>query len=183
MPRTSLAPTLLLAMPQLDDPNFARTVVLLCREDEEGAMGLVLNRRSDTPVSSIVDFDPPLTGDNGTRVWIGGPVEPHRGWLLLGHDPHSAEAMRVADDLFLSASMHVLRAVVETPRPRPCRFLLGYAGWGEGQLGAEIAASSWLCAEVSRDIVFDTAAEDMWEKAIRGLGIDPFLLQTGGGVH
>lgn len=183
MTRRSLAPTLLLAMPQLEDPNFARSVVLLCREEEDGAMGLIVNRRSDTRVSAIVDFEPPLAADNGAEVWMGGPVEPHRGWLLLGYDPGSPDAMRVTDQIFLSASMTALRTMVEEAAQPSSRFLLGYAGWDGGQLEAELAASAWLSVDASSELIFRTAPEAMWERAIRSLGIDPFSLQTGGGIH
>lgn len=183
MSRRSLAPSLLLAMPQLEDPNFARSVVLLCREEEDGAMGLILNRRTDTTVSSIVEFDPGLEADNGSLVWMGGPVEPHRGWLLLGYDPGSPDALEVCEGVYLSASMTVLRSMVEEAAHPSSRFLLGYAGWGGGQLEAELAASAWLSVDVTRELIFRTPPEDMWETAIRSLGIDPFSLQTGGGVH
>ena len=89
-----LAPTLLVAMPQLQDPNFGKTVVLLCEHREEGAMGLVINRCTDTTASSIVQLEPPIDRDNGMPVWIGGPVDPSRGWLLLSSD--SATASRSA---------------------------------------------------------------------------------------
>jgi len=183
MARISLAPTLLLAMPQLEDPHFHRSVVLLCREEDDGAMGLIVNRRTDTAVSTVVDFDLELASDNGSVVWMGGPVEPHRGWLLLGYDPGSPDALEVADGLYLSASMTVLRSMVEERWHPTSRFLLGYARGGGGQLQAELAASAWLSIDASHDLIFRTPAEDMWETAIRSLGINPFSLQTGGGMH
>ncbi len=181
----SLAPTLLLAMPQMQDPNFARSVVLLCRHEKEGAMGLVVNRKTDTLVSSVAVLEPPLKHDNGLQVWVGGPVEPQRGWLLLGYDPEVPGALDVGGGFHLCASSDVLRRVLEaeaTANPE-CRFLLGYAGWGSGQLESELAASAWLTADVSKSLVFRTPAEDMWEAAIRSLGIDPYSLQMGTGVH
>src|SRR5215472_14898151 len=80
----SLAPTLLLAMPQLRDPNFSRTVVLLCQYGPSGALGFVVNRPTDVRAAEAVVLDPPVRGDSGIRLWTGGPVEPHRGFLLLG---------------------------------------------------------------------------------------------------
>jgi len=185
MHETSLAPTLLLAMPQMQDPNFARSVVLLWRHEREGAIGLVLNRRTETRVASVVDLDPPPQHDNGLEIWLGGPVEPQRGWVLLGYDPGSPDAVAVTDGMYLSASVDVLRSVIEvevTPA-RPCRFFLGYAGWDDGQLESELAASAWLTVDATRHLVFDTAPEVMWEAAIRSLGIDPYALQMGAGVH
>ncbi len=132
MQAESLAPTLLLAMPQMQDPNFARSVVLLCRHEKDGAMGLVVNRKTDTLVSSIAVLDPSLKRDNGLEAWIGGPVEPQRGWLLLGYDPGVPGALDIGQGFFLCASSDVLRRVLEAEsRPNPeHRFLLGYAGWG-----------------------------------------------------
>lgn len=181
----SLAPTLLLAMPQMEDPNFSRTVVLLCRHETEGAMGLVINRPTDTLVSDLVDLDPPLEHDNRMTVWAGGPVEPTRGWLLLGFDPGTGDAINVAPGIYLSASQDLLRTLLEMKHSEASRsrFLLGYAGWSERQLESELAASAWLTAEVSTDLIFGTAPDAMWETAIRSLGIDPYSLQLGSGVH
>ncbi|GBD25948.1 hypothetical protein HRbin30_01275 [bacterium HR30] len=186
MGQDSLAPGLLLAMPQMADPNFARTVVLLCRHQSEGAMGLVVNRPTEATVAEVVYFDPPLKADRaGMKVWAGGPVEPQRAWLLLGFDPGENEAVSIAPGIYLSASTRVLRTILEDEpeRAREARFLVGYAGWGGGQLESELAASAWLTAEVNRDLIFFTDADVMWEAAIRTLGIDPFALQLGGGVH
>ncbi len=181
----SLAPTLLLAMPQMLDPNFARSVVLLCKHEREGAMGLVVNRRTDTLASSLVVLDPPPKADSGLEIWVGGPVEPQRGWLLLGYDPGSGESMAIGGGFYLSASADVLRRLIEEDDRGTAerRLFLGYAGWGGGQLESELAASAWLTAEVSKSLVFATEPERMWETAIRSLGIDPYALQMGTGVH
>jgi len=180
----SLAPTLLLAMPQMDDPNFARTVVLLCRHEREGAMGIVVNRPTDTLVSSLIDLDPPPQYDNRMTIWAGGPVEPNRGWLLLGYNPDTGDAINVAPGLYLSASTGLLRKLLEAERcAAESRFLLGYAGWGERQLESELAASAWLTVDVSKEVLFGTHPNEMWDRAIRTLGIDPYSLQLAGGVH
>lgn len=183
MGEDSLAPTLLLAMPQMEDPNFARSVVLLCRHEKDGAMGLVVNRKTDTLATSVTIIEPPPVRDNGLEVWIGGPVEPQRGWLLLGYDPGTPGSLDVGHGLFLSASAETLRQVIETESSAEHRFLLGYAGWGGGQLEAELTASAWLTADVSKALIFETSAENMWEAAIRSLGISPYSLQMGSGVH
>jgi putative transcriptional regulator len=185
MAQNSLAPTLLLAMPQMQDPNFARSVVLLCKHEAEGAMGLVVNRQTDTLVSSVVELQPRPKRDSGLKIWIGGPVEPQRGWLLLGYDPGTPESINVGPDLYLSASGDVLRQLIDGDEPSrtQCRFLLGYAGWGGGQLESELAASAWLTVDVSRDLIFGAEPEHMWEQAIRSLGVDPYSLQMAGGVH
>ena len=179
----SLAPRLLLSMPQLHDPNFRRTVVLLCEHGEEGAFGLVLNRKTDTPVSSVVRLTPPVEVDNGLQLWIGGPVEPERGWILMGHEPADAESVEVCEGLYLSTSPNLLRRLLEDRPPDRTRLLTGYAGWAAGQLDAELSASAWLIADVQLDLIFDVQAAQMWETAIRRLGADPTMLQMSSGVH
>jgi putative transcriptional regulator len=181
-PVESLAPTLLVAMPQLLDPNFARAVVLLCEHSAEGAFGLVINRPSDTAAFDAVQLEPPPSRDSGVQLWVGGPVEPQRGWILMGDAPIEGEALQVTKGLYLSTSPDVLRRLIEAGRPRS-RVLTGYAGWGPGQLDAELAASAWLTADVDLELVFDTPADRIWEATIRRLGADPGLLQMGHGVH
>lgn len=177
-----VAPSLLLSMPQLVDPNFHRTVVLLCEHTPDGAFGLVINRPTDTTASQAVRLSPPPARDGGLALWSGGPVEPHRGWILTGSEPGESEAVPVADGVYLSTSPHLLRRLIETAPPRT-RVLTGYAGWGPGQLDAELSASAWLVAEVDAEIIFETPAAMMWETAIRRLGADPGKLQMGQGVH
>ncbi len=174
--------SLLISMPQLQDPNFARTVVLLCDYGPDGAFGLVINRPADVPATEMVRLEPPVVAGNDMPLWIGGPVEPQRGWILLGEEP-AAEFKRIRDGLYLSTSPALLREVLEArPAPR-ARVLAGYAGWGPGQLDDELAQSAWLMADVDLDIVFDVPAAAMWETVIRRLGADPSMLTTGHGVH
>jgi putative transcriptional regulator len=173
---------LLLSMPQLQDPNFARTVVLLCEYNPDGAFGLVLNRPTDVAASEMVRLEPPVVGGNGMPLWIGGPVEPQRGWILLGEEPR-AEFKMIRDGLYLSTSQALLREVLEARTAPRARVLAGYAGWGPGQLDEELAQSAWLMGDVDLDLVFDVAAEAMWETAIRRLGADPAALTTSHGVH
>jgi len=176
-------PTLLLSMPQLQDPNFARTVVLLCDFVPEGAFGLVLNRPTEMAATDMVKLDPPIVRGNELPLCIGGPVEPERGWILLAEQPAGEEYRTVCSGVYLSTSPSILRAVLSTsPAPR-ARVLAGYAGWGPGQLDHELAQSAWLMADVAIDLVFDVDAGAMWETAIRRLGTDPSALQTSHGVH
>ena len=178
----SLAPTLLLSMPQMLDENFERTVVLLCEHSADGAFGLVLNRPTTTAASEAVAFDPPVEGHHGPLLWVGGPVEPQRGWLLLGEAIDDEAQTEVAPGLYLSTSIELLRQVVVSSPPR-ARVLTGYAGWGPGQLDDELAASSWLTVDVDASLIFDTPADEMWASAIRQLGVEPGNLQSGQGVH
>ena len=176
-------PTLLLSMPQLQDPNFARTVILLCDFVPEGAFGLVLNRPTEMPASSMVRLEPPISAGNELPLHVGGPVEPERGWILLSEEPHDPEYRTIRDGLYLSTSPALLRKVLESFPPPRARILAGYAGWGPGQLDEELAQSAWLMAEVELDLIFDIEPARMWETAIRRLGADPSALQTSHGVH
>jgi putative transcriptional regulator len=185
MPR-SLAPAFLLSMPQLVDPNFNRTVVLLCKHSEEGAFGLVVNRPLQTTGRVTVNLQPPVSTDRELEVWIGGPVEPQRSWILVGEEPDPAAQIhgtRIADNLYLSTSPDLLRRLLEPDPPARTRLVVGYSGWGAGQLEAELHESAWLLSDVDRDLIFDTPAERMWEAAIRRLGADPATLQMSRGVH
>lgn len=181
--RPKLAPALLIAMPQLIDPNFRRTVVLLCEHSNEGAWGLVLNRPTGKRAATVVDFTPPIVGDSGIEVWAGGPVEPQRGCLLLPEEPLGSEAHEVSPGVYLAVSADLLRSLVEGPPMARSRLLMGYAGWGPGQLDRELTESSWLISDVPVDLVFDTKAADTWEAAIRRLGVDPRVLHASSGIH
>jgi putative transcriptional regulator len=183
----SLAPTLLLAMPQLRDKNFVRSVVLLCEHGTKGALGFVVNRPTDLRAADAVELEPPVQGDSGLMLWTGGPVEPQRGFLLLGDDPRVSDSERISDGFHLTASVEVLRRLLESEPTalagQRCRLLLGYAGWAPGQLDSELTASAWLTVPPDADLVFDTPPEEMWERAIRGLGVDPMALQIGAGIQ
>ena len=128
-------------------------------------------------------LEPPIAHGNTMPLWIGGPVDPERGWILLSEEPAAAEFKLVCDGLYLSTSIGLLRDVLEAQPPPRARVLAGYAGWGPGQLDEELAQSAWLMSEVDLDIVFDTAPDVMWETAIRRLGADPSSLTTSHGVH
>ena len=183
---SSLAPAFLLSMPQLMDPNFNRTVVLLCKHTEDGAFGLVVNRPLATTGRVTVNLDPPVSTDRELQMWVGGPVEPHSSWVLVGEEPSEAEevrGMKIADGLYLSTSPDVLRRLLEPIPPPRTRLIVGYSGWGPGQLEAELEESSWLMSDIDRDLMFNTPADRLWEAAIRRLGADPAALHMSRGIH
>jgi putative transcriptional regulator len=183
--RDSLAPSLLLAMPQMRDPNFERAVVLLCEHGEEGTMGLVVNRPTTTSVVSIVQIEDVEDANADLSVWVGGPVDTSRAWILSTEDPGTPERIQLKHGLFLAASTDALRRFLKAPveEQNRYRFLLGYAGWAPGQLEGELAASAWLNAPLDPEIIFNTPPEQMWNEAIKRLGVDPLLLHMGPGVH
>lgn len=190
----SLAPSLLLSMPQLVDPNFNRTVVLLCQHSDKGAFGLVVNRPLITSGPVVVEVrtesggaEPRTMRSNEAdlQMWVGGPVEPQRSWILVADDEDVVEdaRVRIADGLFLSTSPELLQRLMGPAPPARTRFIVGYSGWGPGQLDAEIQESAWLISDVDRELIFNTPPERLWETAIRRIGADPAMLQVSRGVH
>ena len=182
----SLAPTLLVSMPQMSDPNFVRTVILLCKHNDEGAFGLVMNRPLITSGRVVVNLDPPVSTERELEVWIGGPVEPASSWILVGERPEDLprfSGMPIVEGVSLSTSPDLLRRLLEPSPPANTRLIVGYSGWGPGQLELELEESAWLLSDVDRDLLFATPAEQMWERSIRRLGADPAALHMSRGVH
>lgn len=193
---SGLAPGLLIAMPQLQDPNFYRAVVLMIEHNDEGSFGLIINRPSEMTVQSLLGaLEMDWRGDQAAVVWSGGPVMPTSGWVL--HEPcdsvgpgspHLQSGLEHDGTVSFTPSIHLstspdkLRIISDAP-PERTRFLLGYAGWGPGQLASEMSRGSWLHAEPDPDLVFETAAESMWDSALRSLGIDPQTIVVGTGIH
>ena len=135
------------------------------------------------PASEMVRLEPPIARGNDLRLYVGGPVQPERGWILVPDVPDDTDYRAIVDGLYLSASPQVLRRVLQTtPAPR-ARVLAGYAGWGPGQLDDELAQSAWLIGDVHLDLIFDADPSTMWSTALRRLGADPSALQTSHGVH
>ena len=167
-------------MPQLQDPNFQRSVVLLVEHNAEGTFGLVLNRPSDLTaldICSSLELD--WKGSPEKRIHWGGPVQVNTGWVVFGDDVAlelpSEVVNQVVPGLCFAGSLGVLQAVAEAP-PQDLRLFLGYAGWGPGQLEGELAAGAWLLAPCSPDVVFAVDSDAMWDFVVRGLGVDPATL-------
>jgi len=171
-------------MPQMTDPNFTRTVILLCDYTEQGAFGLVVNRQMTEPAWTIVKTEPPVIVDPELKLWLGGPVEPQRTWILMtgGHDTDE-EQREICPGVVLSVSKELTMQLLQAPPSRSARVVVGYAGWGPGQLDQELASSSWITADVDPSLIFNTPADEMWETAIRRLGADPAALHMSGRVH
>ena len=178
------APLLLLSMPQMADPNFTQTVILLCDYTEDGAFGLVVNRQMTDPAWQVINTTPEVRVNPDLRLWIGGPVDIQRAWVLMSEAQGPDEEQReVAPGVLLSVSQELtLRLLQEPPTPR-AKVIVGYSGWAAGQLDQELAASAWLTADVDPGLIFGVPPSEMWETAIRRLGADPAALQTSSGVH
>jgi len=178
------APLLLLSMPQMADPNFSQTVVLLCDYTDKGAFGIVVNRQMDEPAWTMVTTDPPVTVDPEVKLWIGGPVEPQHTWVLTADAHGTGEEQReICPGVVLSVSHQLTLQLLQAPPSNRARIVVGYAGWSPGQLEEEIAASAWLTMDVDPGLIFSVPPELMWETALRRLGTDPSQFQTSSGVH
>lgn len=173
---------LLISMPAMLDPNFERTVIYMCAHSEQGAIGLVINRRA-TDISFLellsqlrIDVDSP---PQEQPIFIGGPVETERGFVLHSTDYFSEDTtLKTSDEIGLTATLDILRTMAQGKGPDRTLLAIGYAGWAPGQLELEIQSNGWLNCDADNDIIFDTQTEDKWERAIAKLGIDISLLSS-----
>ncbi|MGQ0736046.1 MAG: YqgE/AlgH family protein [Acidobacteriota bacterium] len=179
----SVTPVLLVSMPQLLDPNFTRSVILLAEYGKHGAFGLVVNRQMPEPAHLVVQSEPPMSIQKDLHLYVGGPVEPNRAWVLTAHRELDGDALEIVEGVYLSAAPELIRLTLQSAPDPMVRLVIGYAGWAPGQLDDELASSSWLMAPVQGDLLFDTPVDAMWETAIRRLGADPAALQMSSGVH
>jgi putative transcriptional regulator len=182
--QSSLAGQLLVAMPQMTDPRFARSVVYLCAHSAEGAMGLVINRLIDSltfdSLLEQIGVERTATGDS-LPIHFGGPVESSRGFVLHTTDYLQDSSLVIEDEIALTATIDVLKAIAQGDGPRRRVLALGYAGWAPGQLDAEIQANGWLLVPADLDLVFGLDNEAKWQRAIAKLGIDLSLLSSEAG--
>jgi putative transcriptional regulator len=176
---SDLAPGILIAVPQMDDPNFHRSVVLLVEHNESGAMGIVFNRPSEIELTDIGREHGMEVESSAGVAFIGGPVQRERGFLVHRRTD-VGDSVRLHDQVFLSVSTDALKALLSGD-PAAYRLCLGYAGWGPGQLEREMVAGGWLNSSISPKRIFDTPVEKIWDAVIRDLGIDPAFLVQGGG--
>ncbi|MEP7117839.1 MAG: YqgE/AlgH family protein [Acidobacteriota bacterium] len=177
------APMMLISMPQLDDPNFSRAVVLLCQYGTDGAFGLIVNRPMPKPAIEMVETVDELVIRHDVHLFAGGPVEPMRAWVLTSRATLDQDATEVAEGVFLSTSPAAIRTALQTPPGQGMKVVVGYAGWSPGQLDEELAQASWLLAPLGADLIFGSAPAEMWDRAIERLGADPAHLLGSPGIH
>ena len=179
-----LAGQLLLSMPGMGDPRFERTAIAMCVHDSDGALGLMVNRACETlavrDLMEQLDIDPGMTPEDAF-VHSGGPVEPGRGFVLHTLDYEKDGTLSVGDAWGLTATLDILRDIAGGQGPRKWLMALGYSGWGEGQLDAELTRHGWVAAAGSCTIVFDTPLEDRWPRAYAQIGVDPIRLSPHAG--
>ena len=182
---TSLTGKLLIAMPAMDDPRFAHSVIYMCAHSADGGMGLIVNKpQSQIHFSDLLEQMgiKKAEGIRDIRVHFGGPVDQSRGFVL-----HSSEyssdvgTLEVAKDISMTATMTVIEDIAKGNGPETSMLALGYAGWGPGQLESEIAHNGWLTCDAHSDIIFGRANDHKWSAALKRMGIDPLLLSGSAG--
>lgn len=174
----------LIAMPRLADPRFADTVTYLCDHDAEGAFGLTINRPLDLSAAQLLEqagVEPHASELDSEAVLLGGPVDPQRGFVLHLGDGDWQHSARFANGIHLTTSKDILQAIASGQGPRQRLLLLGYAGWGAGQLEQEMRDNSWLATPSDPFLMFETPWNNRWTQAARRLGIDPSQLADYGG--
>lgn len=175
----------LIAMPALHDPNFFHTVTYICVHNEDGAMGIVINRPLDELLLGDIFKHMNIIGENerirGQSVFLGGPVEPERGFVLHTPAGHWDGMLQITPDLGVSTSREILNAMAAGHGPEKTFVALGYAGWGAGQLEEEMAENAWLSCPATDDIIFELPPEQRWQAAAGKLGIDLNLISSDAG--
>jgi len=166
---------LLVAMPGMADPHFATTVTLICEHNEQGALGIIINRPLNLVLGGLFEQLDVQGADPGVArhpVLSGGPVGIERGFVLHGPGPQFENTVAVSDDIRLTLSRDVIDSLASGHGPERSLVALGYAGWEAGQLEDEMLANSWLTVPATPEIVFDTPFAERWNKAAQTLGID-----------
>jgi putative transcriptional regulator len=170
----SLTGQLLVAMPQMRDPRFTRSVIYMCAHNAEGAMGLVINRLvGSITFPDMLEQLGIAAGEHGRQIKVhfGGPVDSGRGFVLHSDEYRHEGTVAVVDGMALTATIDILKDIAGGHGPRRCLLALGYAGWGAGQLDAEIQANGWLTVPADADLVFEGDLDGKWERALGKIGV------------
>ncbi|MCA1779545.1 MAG: YqgE/AlgH family protein [Xanthomonadaceae bacterium] len=174
---------LLIAMPGMRDPNFSLGVTLLCQHNDEGALGITINRNSDLTMMDVLAQLEIRCNDEliaNQPVLHGGPVQQERGFVI--HTGHAWDSTtEVAPGILVTTSRDILEAIADHRGPDKYMVALGYAGWSAGQLEDELKDNAWLSTGADSAIVFDSHIDDRWSKAVASLGIEVSSLQPVGG--
>lgn len=165
----------LIAMPAMVDPNFARTLTYICEHNEQGALGVVINRPLDMDLNALFErIEVPLTasGFGGMPVYYGGPVQTDRGFVLHRPAGEWQATLAISGDIGLTSSRDILQSVGSTGQPQEIIVSLGYAGWAAGQLEWEMAQNAWLSVPADPRVIFDMPADQRLAAAMQLLGVD-----------
>lgn len=181
---SSLTNHFLIAMPALADPNFSRTVTYVCEHNEEGALGIVINRPSDLRLGELFEhMEMEVTAQDAMDHWVymGGPVQRERGFVLHSPEHDWEGSLPVSEEIYITTSRDVLEALAHGRGPKRFLVALGYAGWGPGQLEEEMANNAWLSGPADADIVFEHSDDERWQAAAALLGVDLRLISSDAG--
>lgn len=174
----------LIAMPAMKDPNFEQTVTFICQHNDDGALGIVINRTIDLTVGDVFE-QMNIANDGSTRsaepVHYGGPVQTERGFILHEELGSWDSTLKINEDTGLTTSRDILEALASNSGPDRALLALGYAGWGAGQLEREITENAWLNWPADNELIFATPVDQRWSSAARLLGVDLSLLSTDAG--
>ncbi|KOR32101.1 hypothetical protein TI05_09400 [Achromatium sp. WMS3] len=180
----SLTNQFLIAMPGLEDPNFSRTVTYICEHNEQGAMGIIVNRPINIRLGEMLDqleISSIHTDTRNIPIYLGGPVQTDRGFVI--HSGHQTwdSTLQIAPEINITTSRDILEAIAQGRGPTYVLIALGYAGWLSGQIEEEIGTNTWLSSPASANVLFSIPTEQRWQAAAQGLGIDMgFLSVTAG---
>ncbi|MGB1557952.1 MAG: YqgE/AlgH family protein [Oceanococcaceae bacterium] len=172
---------LLIALPNLAETPFERTVTLLCEHNDEGALGLVVNRTTELVLATMLDhleLGHEAIAAEGIPIYWGGPVSSERGFVLHRDDSRWESTIPLSPTLSLTSSKDILEAIGAGRGPKQFLVMLGYAGWDSGQLERELGENAWLSTQLDETIVFDIDCQQRWAAATGSLGIDPLSLST-----
>lgn len=180
-----LAGKVLLAMPSMSDPRFHKAVIFMCAHDENGAMGLVVNNTlaglNFENLLEQVGLNADIKPSTDLQVMSGGPVESARGFLLHSSEFFQTDTIRIDDSFSVTGTVDALKEVAAGNGPEQLLFILGYAGWGAGQLDQEIQQNSWLVTDPDPSIIFSEDHDQKWTRAVGQLGFDPAMLSGEAG--
>lgn len=174
----------LIAMPSLNDGFFNQAVTYICEHDESGSFGVIINQQTTISLKQVVQEMKIESGDNfdeDQAIFIGGPVDQGRGFILHRPTGNWSSSLSVKNDVALTTSKDILQAIANNEGPEDCIVTLGYAGWAAGQLEQEMASNTWLSCPADEQIIFDTPVEERWKAAAKLIGVDLSLLSNDTG--
>lgn len=179
----------LIAMPGMQDSNFARSVVYVCAHSDDGAMGFIINKAHGLTFSEILaqlqvveDERAVIPGLHAEiAIQTGGPVERGRGFVLHSDDYSSQSSIPVSDEISLTSTVDIVRAIYNGSGPRKAALMLGYAGWSPGQLELELANNGWLTCPADESLIFDADLDHKYERVLALMGISPAMLSSEAG--